>query len=74
MPSDHPKPSHSEPRVTLALRAREAAQAIGISPRLLALLVAEKRIPYARINSVIVFPVADLARWLSEQASRESGQ
>lgn len=68
-----PLPDGGKPLV-LALRAREAARAIGISPRLLATLVAEKRIPYARINSVIVFPVAHLARWLSEQASGESGQ
>lgn len=55
----------------LALRSREAAKAIGISPRLLATLVAQKRVPHVRINSVLVFPVADLARWLSEQASKE---
>lgn len=55
----------------LALRAREAAQALSISPRLLAKLVAEKRIPYVRINRAIVFPVADLQRWLSEHASKE---
>lgn len=57
----------------LALRARDAAKALSISERLLATLVAEKRIPHARINSAVIFPVADLQRWLSEQAAKSHG-
>lgn len=71
MPSDHSKPNHPQPRVTLALRAREAAKALGISPRLLATLVAEKRIPHVRINSVILFPVRELQEWLRSQICKE---
>lgn len=57
--------------VLLALRAPEAAKALSISPRLLAKLTAEKRIPHVRLNSAVLYPVADLQRWLSEQASKE---
>lgn len=68
-PGSGPQPHDGELR--LALRTRQAAQALSISERLLAKLVAEKRIPFARINSVLLFPVADLQRWLSEQAAKE---
>lgn len=70
MPSDHPKPN-PEPRVTLALRAREAAKAIGISPRLLATLTAQRRVPFARINTVVVYPIPELQRWLSDEVAKE---
>lgn len=55
----------------LALRSREAAKAIGISPRLLATLVAEKRVPHIRINSVLLFPIRELQDWLTSQIGKE---
>ena len=56
----------------LALRARDAARAIGVSPRLLWTLTKQKLIPHVRIGRVIVYPVSELQRWLAEQAGRES--
>lgn len=57
--------------VVLALRAPHAAKALGISPRLLATLTAEGRVPHVRLNKAVVYPVADLQKWLSKQASKE---
>ncbi len=71
MPEQAPKAVGSAaPAVILALRAREAAKALGISPRLLATLTAQRRVPFARINTVVVYPVPELQRWLSDQARR----
>lgn len=58
----------------LALRAREAAKAIGISPRLLATLVAQKRIPHLYINRALVIPVRELQDWLTSEAAKEAKQ
>ncbi len=70
MPSDQPTPNHPQPRVTLALRARDAAKAISISERLLATLVAQKRVPHVRINSVLLFPVRELQDWLTAESAK----
>ncbi|MCS7047344.1 MAG: helix-turn-helix domain-containing protein [Gemmataceae bacterium] len=61
---------------TLALRPREAAQALGISPRTLWALTAPRgpipcvRIGHGRRRSVL-YPVDALRRWLSQQAGSE---
>lgn len=68
MSSDSSCQSNAASTPVLALRTPQAAKALGISPRLLAKLVAERRVPHVRINSVLVFPVPELQRWLSEQA------
>lgn len=66
------KPSvHLRPSTVLALRSREAARALSISERLLATLVAEKRIPHLRINSAVVFPIRELQDWLTAQVGKE---
>ena len=70
MPSDHSEPN-PQSRVTLALRTREAAKALGISPRLLATLVAEKRVPHVRVNKALIFPVRELQEWLTSQIGKE---
>lgn len=57
--------------IRIALRASEAAKAIGISSRLLATLVAEKRVPHVRINSVLLFPLRELQEWLTSQIDNE---
>lgn len=59
------------PPIILALRAPQAARAIGISPRLLATLTAQRRVPFVRINTVVVYPVPELQRWLSEEVAKE---
>ena len=61
----------------LALRPREAAQALGISARTLWGLTAPRGpIPCLRIGhgkrQAVLYPVADLQAWLSRQA--EAGQ
>jgi hypothetical protein len=71
MAEHHPKILGSDvPTVVLALRAPAAAKALGISPRLLATLTAEHRVPHVRLNKAVVYPVADLQRWLTDQARR----
>jgi excisionase family DNA binding protein len=56
----------------LALRMAEAADALGISKRLLEEMVGTGRIPHLRINTVVLFPVASLMQWLKEQAEAQS--
>ena len=63
----------------LALRPREAARALNISPRLLWQLTRDGIVPHARIGSgrrkTILYPVAELQTWLAQQtAAKERGQ
>lgn len=69
MASNQPQTIETAP--ILALRSREAARALGISERLLAKLVAEKRVPHVRVNSVLLFPVRELREWLTAQVVKE---
>lgn len=71
MSESHPESGHAGQGPRLALRASQAAKALGISPRLLATLVAEKRVPHVRINSVLLFPVRELQDWLTSQIGKE---
>ena len=61
----------------LALRPREAAKALGISPRLLWQLTKDEVIPCARVGSgkrkTVLYPVADLQAWLTNQAAKSKG-
>jgi predicted DNA-binding transcriptional regulator AlpA len=62
----------------LALRPREAAKALGISPRLLWQLTAPRGpIPCVRIGigkrQSVLYPTADLQAWLTRQAKAEKG-
>jgi excisionase family DNA binding protein len=56
----------------LALRPREAAKALGISPRLLWQLTHDGHIPCLRVGSgkrrTVLYPTADLQIWLTRQA------
>lgn len=56
----------------LALRPKEAAKALGIGERKLWELTANENsgIPHVRIGRRLVYPVADLQRWLSEKAQK----
>lgn len=67
-------PPISPAPVTLALRRREAAQALGLSERTVCELVRENRIPHLRIGSALLFPVSLLVRWLEEEAAKEVQQ
>jgi hypothetical protein len=58
----------------LSLRPREAAIAIGISPRHLATLTKANVIPHVRLGRAVVYPVAVLEQWLAEQAKKGGGQ
>ena len=60
------------PVPALAIRAAETAKALNISPRLLATLTSEGRIPHFHIGRVVLYPVAELERWLNEQVSKEA--
>lgn len=55
----------------IALRAPEAAAALGISPRALARLTADRQsgIPHAKLGGVLVYPARELADWLAKQCN-----
>jgi excisionase family DNA binding protein len=61
----------------LALRPREAAKALGISPRLLWQLTKDGHIPCVRVGSgkrrTVLYPLADLQAWLTRQAAQVKG-
>jgi excisionase family DNA binding protein len=61
----------------LALRPREAAKALGISPRLLWQLTKDGHIPCVRVGSgkrrTVLYPLADLQAWLTRQAAPTKG-
>jgi excisionase family DNA binding protein len=61
----------------LAMRPREAAKALGISPRLLWQLTKDGHIPCARVGSgkrrTVLYPVADLQAWLTRQVEVAQG-
>jgi excisionase family DNA binding protein len=67
----------TQPVEALALRPREAAKALGISPRLLWQLTHDGVIPCVRVGSgkrrTVLYPTADLQAWLSRQAEAEKG-
>jgi excisionase family DNA binding protein len=61
----------------LALRPREAATALNISPRLLWQLTKDGHIPCVRIGTgkrkSVLYPVDALQQWLSTQAAKGGG-
>ncbi len=62
---------------SLALRPREAAKALGISPRLLWQLTHDGHVPCVRVGSgkrrTVLYPTADLQAWLTRQAEAAKG-
>lgn len=54
----------------LALRPREAAKALGIGQRLLWSLTNQGLIPHLRLGRAVVYPVAELERWLAENTNK----
>lgn len=59
--------------VRLALRAPEAAKAIGISERSLWSLTHDGDIPHFRVGTSLLYPVDALRRWLDEQVQCNRG-
>jgi len=61
----------------LAHRPRDAAKALGISPRHLWQLTHDGHIPCVRLGTgkrkTVLYPVADLQAWLSRQAEAGKG-
>ncbi|MEO2030479.1 MAG: helix-turn-helix domain-containing protein [Planctomycetaceae bacterium] len=61
----------------LALRPREAAKALGISPRLLWQLTRDGILPCVRVGNgsrrPVLYPTADLQAWLTKQAEAGKG-
>ncbi len=66
----HPKPD--APR--LALRQREAAEAIGVSPRTLWSWTQSGDVPHIRRGKTILYPVEALRRWLNKQATQAAAE
>ena len=56
----------------LALRPKEAAEALGISERTLRQLLPE--LPHFRRGGVVLLPVEELRAWLREQATAEGSR
>ena len=50
----------------LAMRPREAANALGISQRLLWQWTNQGKVPHIRIGRAVLYPVSALRRWLDE--------
>ena len=53
----------------LALRTREAAEALGMSERKLRQI--SSRLPAVRIDGLVLYPVDGLRRWLEEETGRQ---
>ena len=58
----------------LALRPREAAKSLGISPRKLWQLTHDGHIPSVKVGRTVLYPTAELQAWLSQQAKARGGQ
>ncbi len=66
----NPEPTPSVPR--LALRPKDAALALGLSPRKLWELTASRQIPCIRLGKAVLYSTAALERWLQEQADAQA--
>lgn len=62
---------------TLALRPRDAAKALGISPRHLWQLTKDGQVPCVRVGNgkrqTVLYPIAELQAWLSRKANAKTG-
>jgi excisionase family DNA binding protein len=57
----------------LALRPRDAAKALGISPRLLWQLTKDGVIPSVKAGRTVLYPTSELQAWLSRQVEAARG-
>lgn len=56
----------------IALRPKEAAEALGVSDRTLRIWMRDEELPFMRIDRGILIPVADLKEWIHERLIRKS--
>jgi excisionase family DNA binding protein len=68
--STTPVTEHPGTTPLLALRPKDAARVLGIGERKLWELTNRRMIPHLRLGKAIVYPIADLERWLAEQAAK----
>lgn len=62
---------HNEsPNIKLALRPREAAQALGISPKTLWTWTKNNEIPFVRHGKAVLYPVSALNEWLASKVQK----
>ncbi len=66
-PTLAPRPDEAP---ALALRAKDAAKALGISERLLWTWTNCGRVPHLRIGTAVVYPVEQLRAWLASEAAK----
>ncbi len=57
-------PVSNDGEIRLALRATEAARALGISPRKLFTLSKAGEVPHVRVDGVVLYPLHALRHWL----------
>lgn len=71
---EHDRQSTLTRPLVLAMNRREAATAMGISVRKLDELTKDReaKLPRLKIGSRVLYPVRELANWLSEQAEAET--
>ncbi len=67
-----PQAEHFSLANRLALRPREAAQALGLSERKLREVLPQ--LPHVRVGGAVLLPVEALRAWLSDQAKVEQGR
>ena len=73
-PSDPPSNGRDPFRLAdrVALTLSEAAKAMGVCKNTLRRLISTEGLPVIRTGGVVLVPVDELRRWLSERASREA--
>lgn len=67
MKADTPTTTAAAP--VLAMRPKEAAQALGISARKLWAMTAAGEVPCVRLGRAVTYPVATLQQWLADRAT-----
>lgn len=58
--------------ISLALRTKQAAKALGISERLLWELTNRGEIPHVKVGRATLYPVEALKQWLLAEAARNA--
>ena len=56
----------------LALRPKEAAEALGIAERTLRKWMRDEGLPFLRVDSVVLIPRGDLLRWVEVRVNSEA--
>jgi excisionase family DNA binding protein len=55
----------------LALRPKEAAEALGVSERTLRKWMRDEGLPYFRVDGAVLLPRAELERWMLERTGSQ---